>query len=264
MASRCCVVICYWTGRAPRALYRLLRQMRDVPAGEPYDVVIVCNGGDQRPLRLPADLQSPHIELVMRPNAGWNLAAWDEGWRRARDHEYFLFLQAECVIRTAGWLARFVRRMESDSTLGLVGERLSWQNMTWEYAREATRLDLEDAGRSPTPGALEAIDAYRTLLTQHGIDPGTHGTHLDSIILFSSRRVLEQIGGLPVLGDSYLQAVASEIGASRRVVSAGYRIAQLADEPFFRISHTQWMPRSRFARLRERVQDKLDRVFGWH
>lgn len=263
MEPRCCVVVCYWTGRAPRALFRLLRQMRDVPAGLPYDTVVVCNGGDERPLRLPPDLQSSRIRLVMRPNTGWNLGAWEAGWRHAADHDWFLFLQAECVIEHPGWLRRFVRRMESDPSIGLVGERLSWQNMTWEYAREATRVDLEEAGRSPASGLLEAIDDYRALLTQNGIDPGSHGTHLDTTILFSSRRVLEQIGGLPVLGDTYLQAVASEIGTSCRVVAAGYRLAQLADQPYFRIGHTQWIPRSAFAQLIERVRDKLDRLRGW-
>jgi hypothetical protein len=263
MKPRCCVVVCYWTGRHPRALFKLLRQMQAIPAGEPFDVLIVANGGDQRPFVLPAGFESLNIHVLNRANQGWNLGAWDAGWRHASGYEHYLFLQAECELKMTGWVARFARRMDIDPGIGLLGERLMWQNMTWAYVRDATEMDLKELGRPIPEGLLESIATYHRLLSEHGIDPGELGTHLVSVILFTKREVLERVDGILHLGDAYAEAVASEVGTSRRVANAGYRLSQIADEPFSRIGHPQWAKRSRLTLLLERVQGKLDRMSGW-
>ena len=64
--------------------------------------------------------------------------------------------------------------------------------------------------------------------------------HLPSIILFSSREVLEEIGGFPYFGPSYREAVCSEIAISRCVAWRGYRFSKVMDSPFAMIGHPQW------------------------
>lgn len=51
--ARTCVIVSYWNGRPARRLHRLLQQMRMIDAGSPFDLLVVCNGGDERPLSLP-------------------------------------------------------------------------------------------------------------------------------------------------------------------------------------------------------------------
>lgn len=261
-ASRTCVVICYWTGRSPRPLYRLLRMMQKVPAGAPFDVLIVCNGGDEKPLVPRPGFESLNVRIINRENAGWNLGAWEAGWRASPGYDYFLFLQAECFIRNPDWIARFVHRIERDSGIGMLGERLMWQQMTWDYVRAATELDL--GARGPVPeGVLESIARYQRLLVERGIDPGSLGTHLVSIILFLQRSVLEEIGGFPLIGESYLEAVGCEIGLSKLVEARGYRISQVADDAFSRIGHTQWSGReSGFRSLLSRMRSAVRRLRG--
>ena len=249
--ARTCVVICYWTGRAPRPLWQLLRSMQRHSAGAPYDVLIVCNGGDREPLRVPPAFRWPNLRVLDRENTGWNLGAWEAGWRASPGNEFFLFLQAECFIRRADWLRRFEHRLEQDGGVGMIGERLMWQQMSWNYVREATALDLAVNGAVP-PGVLESVARYQELLRARGIEPGVLGTHLVSIILFLRRALLERIGGFPLIGEDYLQAVACEIGLSKLVEAQGLRITQLSDAPFSFVGHSQWTASAvRLQRLRD-------------
>lgn len=238
-AARTCVVVCYWTGRSPKPLWRLLRSMAKHAPGARYDVLVVCNGGDLQPLALPSAFAGTGIRVLNRENTGWNLGAWEAGWRASPGYTYYLFLQAECFVRRAGWVHRFEHRIENDAGIGMLGERLMWQQMTWGYVREATALDLGERGPLPA-GVLESIAGYQALLRRHRIDPGPLGTHLVSIILFLRRDLLEQVDGFLPTGETYLEAVACEIGLSKKVEARGLRLSQVADAPFTFIGHTQW------------------------
>lgn len=235
MKPTVCVVICYWIGRSPKPLLRLLAQMQKYPAGETYDVLIVCNGGDEKPLAVPTGFPDLRIEVINRKNEGWNLGAWQAGWKERPDYDYYLFLQAECFIKEQDWLRRYVHRFQTDDGIGLLGEHLMWNAMTWDYVRKCTELDL-GAGS----GIANTIDEYRANLLKAGIDPGDSGTHLVSIILFTSRKVLEQVNGFPLMGETYIQAVSCEIGFSKQIQNKGYRVAQLTDTAFWKIGHRQW------------------------
>lgn len=237
--ARTCVVICYWTGRSPTPLWQLLRSMSKFEAGAAYDVLVVCNGGDTDPLRLPPALAASGMRVLNRENTGWNLGAWEAGWRASPGYTYYLFLQAECYVKRAGWIHRFEHRSETDAGIGMLGERLMWQQMSWDYVREATALDLGERGPVPE-GVLESVAAYQGLLRGKGIEPGPLGTHLVSIILFIRRDHLERIGGFPLVGDSYLEAVACEIGLSKLIETSGLRISQVSDAAFAFIGHSQW------------------------
>lgn len=231
-------MICYWIGRSTKPLLNLLSSMKRHPAGAEFDVLIVCNGGDTKPLSVPEGYPEFNIRVINRENSGWNLGAWDAAWRASPDHEYFLFLQAECFAKSAGWLHRFVHRMEHDSGVGLLGERIMWNEMTWDFVKSNTEIDLGSA-----PDLLGTIDRYQENLTRAGIDPGICGTHLVSIILFTRRTLLSDVGGFPMMGETYVEAVSCEIGFSKRFLNKGYRISQLSDDAFFKIGHvqfTQW------------------------
>jgi hypothetical protein len=261
-----CVVISYWTGRPQRGLHKLLSQISKVDAGAKFDVVIVCNGGDLKPLSLPDSFRKLPIRIFNRENTGWNLGAWEFGWRIAGPYPYFLFLQDDCYLKSKGWIADFEFRIEHDSGIGLLGEEIMWDEMTWSFIRKATDRDL---GRSAWPEnePIHPLDTYQDLLTKRGIPPGEVGTHLPSVILFTSRKILEEVGGFPLIGTTYREAVACEIGISRVIASRGYRITRVKGEgsSFRLIGHAEWTASHRFwSRTRRTIKKMVIRSLRWH
>jgi hypothetical protein len=208
-------------------------------AGAPFDLVIVCNGGDQTPLVVPDRFQRLNPRILDRENTGYNLGAWDWGWKNSDGYEFYLFLQDECVIKRPNWVLGFEFRMSRDPGIGLLGESFMYDRMTWSFIREAVDRDFEHPASSD-------IDYYLSLLTRHGIDPGPTGTHMQSLIMFTSRRILDEIGGFPLFGFTKREAIASEIAISRLIESRGYRLAMVEDIPFTLIGHSEWNPRREF------------------
>ena len=162
----------------------------------------------------------------------------------AGDHEFFLFLQDDCYLKRPIWVYDFEFRPENDPGIGLLGEEVMWEDMTWEYIRKATDRDL---GRTAWPEGepVHPLDAYQELLKNHGVPLGAVGTHLPSLILYTSRKVLEEVGGFPFMGSTYRQAVACEIGISRVIEAKGYRISRVKDASFHLIGHPQWTSKTR-------------------
>jgi hypothetical protein len=236
---RTCVVVSYWTGMPTKHLHRLLAQMQKIDAGAPFDLLVVCNGGLETPLTLPVRFDSLRPRIINRENTGYNLGAWDCGWREAGGYEYYLFLQDDCFLKRTNWVGDFEFRMSRDEGIGLLGETIMWEHQSWRYLREATDRDL---GRSAwrEDESVHPIDAYLALLEQRGIPRGDCGTHLQSLILFTSRRILEEIGGFPIMGSDYQAAVACEIALSRLVASRGYRLSRIGSSSFSYIGHRQW------------------------
>jgi hypothetical protein len=235
---RTCVVVSYWTGRPIRDLYRLLTQMTKIDAGAQFDLVVVCNGGNEEPLSLPSRFEVLEPRVLNRENQGYNLGAWDYGWRNTEGYEYYLFLQDDCFLKRSGWVGDFEFRMANDSGLGLLGEVTMWDRMTWSFIRKSTDRDL---GRRawPVDEPVHPLDTYERLLKEHGISRGEVGTHLCTLILFTTRRVLEEVGGFPYIGPTKREAIACEIAISRLIESHGYRVSKLKDHSFERIGHRE-------------------------
>ena len=63
--------------------------------------------------------------------------------------------------------------------------------------------------------------------------------HLQSVVLFARRELLERIDGFPI-GHDKVHAMASEIAISKRVIARGCRIRQIGWRPFKYILHPQW------------------------
>jgi len=257
---RTCVVVCYWTGHKPDDLHRLLGQMMKLDAGSPFDVVVVTNGGDIRPLTLPPRFAPLRPRLIDRENVGYNLGAWEQGWRESEGYEYYLFLQDECFLKRPGWVGDFEFRMDRDPGVGLLGERFMWERMSWGYIREATDRDLGDSVLSPDePG--HPVQVVQDLLNRHGLPVTETGEHLLALVHFTSRKILEEIGGYPIVGRSYREAVACEVGISRLIQSRGYRISLIKDTRFTLIGHRQWTARHDFQqRWRGRARGLLNRL----
>jgi hypothetical protein len=252
--AKTCVIVSYWAARPKKHLDRLLRQMmaKKFDAGCPFDLVVSCNGGDLKPLKLSSEFNPLRPRVLNRENSDWNLGAWDYGWRMAGPYDYFLFLQDDCYLKHRNWVYEFQFRAENDAGIGLLGETIMWDKMTWPFIRKATDRDLGPPAW-PEDEPIHPLDTYQELLRKRGVSIGEIGTHLPSLILYSPRKVLEEVGGFPLMGSTYRQAVACEIGISRVIEAKGYRISKVKDDSFQLIGHPQWTPQ---ARRREILRNK--------
>lgn len=239
-AEKNCVVISYYDQRDPRELVRLLRSMRKFKAGADYEILIVVNSTGKEPLNQRSLPLRDRITIISQPNHGYNIGAWEAGWRYT-DADSLLFLQQECSIRRAGWLQAFLEKSQ-DPSLGLLGESrnsawaVPWQNLsTYERFYEMPEHEIDGVAVG------DRVKCYLHHLNAWGIDPGYTADHLQSLVLFARRKVLEAIDGFPV-GKNYGEAIASEIGISRKVVAAGFRLEQVGPQAFTWIRHPQWCP----------------------
>lgn len=239
--AKTCIIICYWTGRSTQKLHQLLNQMLKIDAGTAFDLAIVCNGGDENPLTLPKKFDPLKPKIFNRENIGLNIMAWDYGWRIVGDYDYYFFLQDECFLKKTGWVSEFEYRMSLDQGIGLLGECIMWDNMSWQFIRQATDRDL---GTDWFPkDSVHPLDFYQSYMTQRGISTTEIGTHLQSLILFTKSSILQEIGGFPLCA-SYQEAIACEIAISRLIASKGYRLSKVKDESFVMIGHHQWTQKS--------------------
>ncbi|WP_435018059.1 hypothetical protein TA3x_000003 [Tundrisphaera sp. TA3] len=229
------VIISHYNAWPATQLVSLLDQMREIPAGHPFRARIVVNQAEDKPLELPERHRG--IDVFYRENVGYNIGAWDHGWKQEPKADFYLFLQEECVILRPGWLRDFIRAA-SDPRVGLVGESLELWQQTWEqidYYRDlAGNVPMTVFGRD-----CSWSEANRMFLDKHGIRAGSGSDHLQSLILGMRGDVLEKIGGFP-LGVTKDEAICSEVAISKAVQALGLRIRQVGLRRFTRIHHPQW------------------------
>lgn len=238
--ARTCVVVSYWTGLPIRSLHKLLRQMRTIDAGSPFDLVVVCNGGNQRPLALPRRFDDLRPRILNRENDNYNLGAWDHGWRNAPGHEYYLFLQDDCYIKDADWVYGFERRMDLDPGVGLLGEVERGVGMSWEYVDKlAEQADPDESPDAPDSPRRFYSHLFSTLKAR-SVPLGATFHHIPSIILFARRAILEQVDGFHYFGPSKEDAIAAEVALSREIIARGHNIARVANVNFQFVGHSQW------------------------
>lgn len=233
---RVLVVVSYYDARPVHDLDRLLAALRTTPAGHPFEVRVVVNRDGSAPL--PIAERHPGVEVLTRKNTGYNIGAWEHGWRTAPAFDAYLFLQHECTLQGDGWLRPFVERA-AEPGVGLVGERLNpaWDAPWSEIERRFAGHTLPDHQVDGQPA--ERLPTYAAFFARHGIDRGPRADHLQTLALFATRSTLERIDGFPV-GRDYGEAIAAEIAISKRVQAAGLRICEVGDRPFRHVSHPQW------------------------
>jgi len=224
------------------------------------DFYLVMNG-DQK---VSADYAGFFTNVFYRENTGYNLAAWDFAWRQLGQYDYFLFLQDDCIILKKNWLRDFYDCFKSEKKCGLVGEFMSW-DMPW--AELIAGVDEPKISEDELDAADVANCArfYRKTLLGWNVPIGDSARHLASIIHFTSSEILKKVDGYnhPT---TYREAIASEIGFSRKIEAAGYKLAQVGKQRFSRIGHREWFSDSPTGFLMEKLfqdaPDRLRRIFG--
>lgn len=238
------VIISTWTGAAPDRLRALVRSVNRHRAGVAFDLYLVANGEDYR---VPSDLAPRFARVFVRENRGYNLGAWDHAWRALAGCDRFLFLQDDCVVRHANWLSEFDGSFDRTPRCGLVGEHLNrWWDQPWEVLER-----LPDSLGALTVDGVSMPRArfYREMLARWSVPEGPTAGHLTAVVHFTSRAVLEQVGGYEHAA-TYDEAVAAEIAFSRKIVSRGYTLVQVGRRRHSHIAHPQWPEEGPMGRLR--------------
>jgi len=238
VASQNCVVISYYDKRDRADLSELLKGMQKFDAGLDYRILIVVNSTGEAPLDKASFPLSDRIEIISQENIGYNIGAWETGWRHHKADSY-LFLQHECRILRDGWLAAFEKKARNPR-IGLVGESRSkdW-GVSWNKIPFHERyFEMPNHQINGLP-VRDRVKCYQHHMRSWGIDPGKSADHLQTLVLFAKRKILTTIDGFPV-GTNYGEAIAAEIGISRNVVSHGYKIAEVGPQKFSWIEHPQW------------------------
>lgn len=212
------VVVSFYNARPADHLVSLLDQLASIPAGQVFDLIVVVNKGVDVPLSLPERHRDTRI--LYRENFGFNIGAWDYGWRSNRNYRYYLFLQDECVVARDNWLKGFIDRMGDRPAL--LGECMVY--------------DLPAC----VSGNQEFIDYVKQIDAVHEVPENMANAHLQTLVIFSANEVLARINGFPVSKDDKAQAVATEVSLSRVVSAAGYPVRQVGFYPFKYVMHPQW------------------------
>jgi hypothetical protein len=248
------IVISHYNAWETDQLIALLDQIAETPAGHPYRLRIVVNQARPKSIHLPD--RHAAIETLYRENTGFNIGAWEHGWRTGPPFDIYLFLQEECRIARRNWLLPFVRQLRRDK-VGLLGEQMGW-NSTWQFLKDYTGpycqswITLDDGRR------VDRATFYMNFLDQRGIPCGPKGDHLQSLVLCTTRPILEAVNGF-FIGANYNEAVACEIAISKQVQAMGLRTKQVGLLPFTCIEHAQWAQNGRWhlsplARFRKLVR----------
>ncbi len=248
---RIAVVVSTWVGHPSRHLLALCESFARHSAGAEYDLFLCANGLEYSP---PVELVPLITEVFVRENTGYNLGAWDHAWRQLPEYDRLLFLQDECLVKRAKWLRDFVRCFDSTPGCGLVGEHLirdwdrPWSELSDQRGREAQgHKSIERA---------ELARFYRETLARWGIPEGPKARALTAVVQFTSRSILEEVGGYDI-GRTYQEAIAAEIGFSRKIEAKGYSLVQIGRQRHSRIGHPQWNRLGFFSRLRRSVRKRL-------
>lgn len=242
-SERIKVIISFYNARSPHNLIRLLDALAATPAGSQFSTKVVVNRAVDTDLVLPA--RHRHIPITYRENIGYNIGAWDAGWRDEPHDNYFLFLQDECQLVKTNWAQEFLNRFRHGSE-GLLGEKLSerkkW-DAPWSVIRERyAGHRLPDHWIGTPDNEVDRLECYFDFWRRYNIELGAKADHVHSLVLFTSREVLERIDGFNI-GRSYGEAIASEIAISKKVQASGWKIGLVGKAPFTYFKHPQWSDR---------------------
>jgi len=256
------VVVSHYNAWPTDQLFSLLDQISNVRSGCPFGVRIVVN--QARPVRLNLPERYAGIDVIHRENTGFNIGAWEAGWRAEPRREFYLFLQEECRIVRPGWLQPFVS-LARNPRVGLVGELSNehW-DARWSFLTYHSRYYRQETVNSADARAFDEVSYNLNYLEQKGIPRGPRGDHLQSLVLCSRRSVLEVVGGFE-LGGNYEEAVATEVAMSKKIQALGLAVKQVGLHPFTYIEHPQWddlapSSWSRVKRIRKTIRACLRRL----
>lgn len=240
---RIAVVVSTWSGNPIDSLDRLLLTLKKYPEKLGYHMFLCANGSDYR---LPAKLGDRFQAVFIRENVGFNMGAWDHAWRRLSDYSHFLFLQDDCYIVRKNWLSDFVQLFNRRPKCGLIGENYNqgWA-YPWSLLTEKGETNEDGNSKRFSREMIARAQFYRRKIEGWGIDIGEHAGHVTTVVHFTSSEVLRKVDGYNI-ANGYQEAIASEIGFSKKVEALGYEILQIGNRKHSRIAHPQW-PSNRFS-----------------
>lgn len=238
---RTLVVVSFYDARGEDSLDILLGQLQETPAGMRFDTLVVVNS--VRGARCALEDKYRTVRFAYRQNTGYNIGAWDHGWRSAPDYDAYAFLQDDCLIARVGWLARLVRKATAGKG-ALVGEDLVSPAQSWDQSHAECIVHYTRRGYAPgtwgAGGSLSTPETIRSYFRQQGFAPLPTMVHLRALALCAPIRLLRAIDGFPV-GSDYREAVGAEVLISQRALRAGFAIRQAGLLPYTCILHPQWM-----------------------
>lgn len=219
----------------PRGLEKAKQLLASIRRVHP-DILLVIN--DDEAINPSLTEFENNFRVLIRPNTGMNIGAWDAAWRHSPEFDYYLFLQDECSLLDDQFLDAYAEKL-SNSQLGLVGERLNpkWERPWPELQRSAINYRISDPRLAGNQ--LSRVDFYRSKMREWGIDPGDSGRHLSSLVWALSMPSLESLGGFPI-GVDKEECIAAEIAVSRQVIQKGGRVEQVDQLPFRFFAHEEW------------------------
>lgn len=230
------VVISFYDRRPIEPLIHLLDSLDRLDPGAACDRVVCVNSTDAQ--RLPDAIVSRVDGVLSRANAGMNIGAWDAAWRHWPGRPTYVFLQDECYAVRDGWMEQALAAVK-DPRVGLAGESI---NAGWDKPWEDLR---NGPGRDRLPEHLidgspeNRVDVYLHHMQRFGIDPGSCGRHMRSLVWVARNDVLSAIGGFPQ-GTNYGECIAAEIGTSRAIEALGLTLRQIGSVPFHAFRHVEW------------------------
>jgi hypothetical protein len=193
------VVISYYNARTDDRLDMLLSQLRDVRAGAAFDTMVVVNREIDKDLAIAS--KYPALRVCYRENEGYNIGAWNHGWRQAPSYDFYVFLQDECLIARAHWLRHLHARARAGKGR-LIGECLVDPAETWAdsqasyeafYAAQGLGAERWDVAT----GELHTPLSIRRFLVERDIEPQPTMRHLRSLMLCAPGRLMNDMGGFP-------------------------------------------------------------------
>jgi len=214
------VIISYYDARPIDNLKCLVSQLLRDPS-DGYDICVVVNA--TKPDTDAFLIKHAGFTVIRRENIGFNIGAWDHGWKAIPGYEYYIFLQDECIVRRDDWLASYKAIFKKYNNKLLMGEsKMYWDS--WSALR-----------KKYAPIAVEC----RRLAAVYGVAPGRTPTHIQSLVFAAPAETLNKLGGF-FFAEDKVEAMATEILISRHAVSKGIPIVQSAWRPFTYFGHEQW------------------------
>jgi hypothetical protein len=230
MQNNAAAVISNYAPRGRMDVLRLIGQLKNLVD----EVIVVVN--DDLCQKLEVLSQAESVTFLRRPNTGMNIGAWSEAIPFVANKELSIFLQDECSLVDASFVARY-KAVLRDSNVGMVGESMNqkWNRPWMEIAQSGLNYPvwLSD-GR-----VISRVDYYISCMRQWKVLPSEDGSHLRALIWGFSSRALKKISHFPI-GYNKEQCIAAEISVSKVVKQLGMDFCQSAAQPFSYFEHSEW------------------------
>jgi hypothetical protein len=226
------IVISYYFSRPDKNLFDLLLSLKKVFAGR---IVVIVNSDNNVSWSSPID----GVVFKYNKNVGMNIGAWNRGYLDNPDANFYLFLQDECFVKRADFFYSILAKFESEPDIGLLGESINCKwDIDWATLSESALNSLE-ADHLIDDRVVRRVDMYLHMMRFWGVNPGSSGRHLRSLVWALPGRVMRELGGFPI-GQNKGECIASEIAVSRKIVNLGYRVEQFDLNPFTFFGHREW------------------------